>query len=152
MPPMVKQIADHILYFNNAYSEEVKEKANLIFCEVWEKIPADDREKLETFLEYILVKPVNDSFNYNTAAITHKSTTQPWCKSWIMWYPFCNDLKKESIAFLLAHELAHVFFQHPQNKTNKEEAEYEANNYVLSKWKIKPSIDDKQNGFSNLDY
>ena len=160
MQPNTLSTVNNFLYFNDSTLPEIKDNAISFFSEIWEKLPDLNQQKIVEQLEFILIKPVNDSRYPNTVALTRTSPTQPTCLSWIMWYPFSSFFHKESIMFVLAHELAHVYLLHPQrgylmNRDEEEKFKYiadeEANEQTLGKWKIKPSLEDRKS-FTNINY
>jgi hypothetical protein len=138
-------ITKQLMYFSDSLSLEIKNGAYDVFCEVWRKISENDQRIILEHLEFILVKPINDPLYPNTAAFARVSPTQPFSASWIMWYPLLPlSLKKEFNVFCLAHELAHVYLEHPQRgermieeakRKFKSEAEDETSK-LISKWGI----------------
>jgi hypothetical protein len=135
--------AQGLLYFNVSVALEIKNGTYSLFCDTWERIPSEDQQVIEEHLEFIVIKPINDPLHPDTVAFTRKSPTQPTWTSWMMWYPlFPIANKKELNMFCLAHELAHVYLQHPQRGNQvttqaenefKRKAEDEAHSQT-SKW------------------
>lgn len=152
------ELARRFLYFNEPTTQEYKDNLYKLFCDTWDNIPAEDQKIIENSLGFIITKPIIDQLNPSTVGFTHLC---PPRMSWIIWDPFFLGLHMESLRFLLAHELAHVFLQHPQkgsemsredeNKWALDTAEPEAVYQTLKVWHFMPSLDDKEM-FKSSDY
>lgn len=152
MIPSTEQIMKGLVFYNDLLTQEEKRYFNSLIQETWEKIPHVHQSKLLNSLEFIIIKPIEDPLYPGTVALTRKSATMP-LKNWIIWNPFSiRSLQDQSKIFLLAHEFAHSYLQHPQKEVNKNIAEDEANHQTISNWHITPSENDRVLFFSNLDY
>lgn len=141
---------DRLLYFANDDLPERRKVYEDLFLEVWERIPQIDREKILENLEFILCKKVVDFWHNATPACALLNKIS--LRSFMVFDPFCDFLEHETNVHILAHEFAHVFYNHPFNgslKSNldeekkyiKDEAEPQA--YALTeKWEIFPHPND----------
>ncbi len=141
---------DRLLYFANDDLPERRKIYEDLFLETWDRIPAVDREKIIQNLEFILCKKVVDFWNNSTPACALLNKIS--LRSFVIFDPFSNFLEHETKIHILAHEFAHVFYNHPLNGSLKpnpdsekkyidEEAEPQA--YALTEiWGIYPHPDD----------
>jgi len=143
-------IIDRLLYFTNSDSEERKNIYSDLFIETWERIPETDRSQILDNLEFILCKRVEDIWNNGTPACALLCKIS--LRSFIVFDPFVDNLKRETKIHILAHELAHVYYNHPRIGSEKgsvkeieyieNEAEPQAYFLVEERWKIFPHKDD----------
>lgn len=140
-----------LLFFSNDASEERRITYEELFLETWDRIPEDNRVTILKNLEFILCKKVDDPFDphQNTPACILYSRISRRC--FVIYNPVIGFLKHETRVHILAHELAHAFYNHPfvgfklgcekEKKYTEEEAEPQA--YSLTEeWKFIPHSDD----------
>ncbi len=145
-----KAVFERLLYFSNNYSETHQQYCKKIIIETWSYIPTADKTQIENNLEFIICKRVEDIWRNETPACTLLCNISQRC--FIIFDPFFSDLKRETIVHILAHELAHVFYNHPKLGYKKElkdeiiyiekQAEPQAYELTLKKWNIFPHQDD----------
>jgi len=136
---------DRLLYFSNDDLAERRKVYEDLFLETWERIPQNDRDKILENLEFILCKKVDDFWQQNTPACALLCKISLRC--FVIFNPFFDSIERETKVHILAHEFAHVFYNHPrtgfklgsdkEKKYIEEEAEPQA--YALTeKWKFFP--------------
>ncbi len=143
-------IIDRLLYFTSSDSEERKKIYTDLFIETWERIPETDRSQILDNLEFILCKRVEDIWNNGTPACALLCKIS--LRSFIVFDPFVDTLKHDTKIHILAHELAHVYYNHPRIGSEKgsvkeieyieNEAEPQAYSLVEERWRIFPHKDD----------
>lgn len=140
---------NHLLFFSINDSEERKEFCKNIFMETWYLIPEDYKGKILTNLDFIIFKNVEDFYHDDTPGCALLNKINFRC--FVIFNPFINLIERETKIHILAHELAHVYYNHPFHGFNKgsEEKTYineiaEAQAYDLTEniWKILPNPDD----------
>jgi hypothetical protein len=142
-------VINNLLYFSNDDSSERKRVYEDIFVKTWDNIPPEDRNKILENLDFILCKQVNDLWHNDTPACALFNKINHRC--FVIFNPFSTFIENETKIHILAHELSHVYYNHPRigfelgsdNEKSfiKETAEPEA--YALTeKWKIIPHTDD----------
>jgi hypothetical protein len=143
-------IIDRLLYFSNGDSEERRKIYEDLFLETWDRIPQTDCVQILENLEFVLCKRVDDFWNNSTPACALLCKISLRC--FIIFDPFVALLNHETKIHILAHELAHVFYNHPRKGFEKgagleklfieKEAEPQAYDLTEVKWKIFPHPDD----------
>ena len=132
---------DRLLFFYNDDPHYTKECED-IFLNTWDSIPQNARDKISENLDFIWFNPIED-FLKKTPAYTLLNEISHHCI--VVFDPFFDFLKLEKKVHILAHELAHVFYNHPligfklgpdkEKKYKEEIAEPEAN-ALTQKWRI----------------
>jgi hypothetical protein len=111
------QEIENLLYFSNKYSEHQKKYCTELLRSTWEIIPTDDQIQIERNLEFIICKQVEDCWRNDTPACTLFSKISQ--RNFIIFNPFSGDLKIETYIHILAHEFAHVLYDHPKIGSKK---------------------------------
>ncbi|MBN1618483.1 hypothetical protein JW887_04020 [Candidatus Dojkabacteria bacterium] len=143
-------IIDRLLYFANGDSDERRKVYEDLFLETWERIPKTDHDQILENLEFVLCKRVDDFWNNGTPACALLCKIS--LRSFVVFDPFVDSLKHVTKIHILAHELAHVYYNHPrigyEKGTEKEiefiekEAEPQAYSLTEERWNIFPHKDD----------
>jgi hypothetical protein len=121
-------IMDHLLYFANDDSPERRRFYEDLFVEVWDHIPELDRKEILKNLEFILCKRVVDLWNKDTPACALLNKIS--LRSFIVFDPFSNFIEHETKVHILAHEFAHIFYNHPLNGSLKSNSVDEEKKYI----------------------
>jgi hypothetical protein len=142
-----------LLYFANDDSYVRRKIYENIFLETWGHIPYPYRKKILGNLEFILCKCVIDKPRPNTPACTLFSRISQLC--FVIFNPFAEIFKPDTRVHILAHELTHVYYRHPNkgfkivDESGMEEEKVYIDNvaepqaYALGeKWRILPHPDD----------
>jgi hypothetical protein len=143
---------NHLLYFSNDDSVELRKIYEDLFVETWNSVPQDSRGKILENLDFILCKKVDDLWQQGTPACALLNRINLRC--FVIFHPFSEIIEHETKVHILAHELAHVYYNHPrigfeqgcdkEKKYIEEEAEPQA--YAITeKWKICPHPNDIRN-------
>jgi hypothetical protein len=147
------------IFFNLATSDKEKEEIKNLVVEICQRIEANNHNDLLQALgniEFIIYKPLEGDSVYDVSrsrdgGVTikceiEKSETQKSCwRCFVICY--LKEVKnRETQLFVLAHEFAHAFYQHPiikphPTKTELDEFERAANEKAIE-WGFRPHDDD----------
>ena len=145
-----QDLMNDVLFFANSDNADRRKRFEDVFCETWELIPLEYRQDILDHLEFILCKNVEDAYQNGTPACCHICSIS--LKSFIIWNPYIGFLEQKTQVHVLAHELCHVYYNHPYtgfcfNDRKKEkvfiDTEAEPQAYKLTvDWGILPDEED----------
>lgn len=117
MVPYTKANLLEKLFFNQNVSDAEKKEIEELYLEVWgriyEKAGAETVTKIYGNLEFVVYKSIIESTFVGRGGSTGRSSYQ----CFVIYYPRCEagtKIDKEGKLFALAHEFAHVLYNHPK--------------------------------------
>lgn len=138
------------IFFNSSVSEQEKEDIKSLFMETCRRIeginPSDIINVLGN-IEFIIYKTIEGDNAGDVDRSPDGGVTLRSCwRLLVIYYPLKRFTERETMLYILAHEFAHVFCQHPfrnlpSSLSEKLELEYEADTKAVE-WGFKPHDSD----------
>jgi hypothetical protein len=149
-------IRNSCIFFNSSTNEKEKDEIKSLILETCQQIErknAGEIEKVLDNIEFIVYKHIegDSAIDVNRSpdgGVTlkceiEKSETQKSCwRCFVIYYPLKRFQYRETQLYILAHEFAHAFYQHPINtphpsRLELEKLDHEADLKAIE-WDFKP--------------